>query len=327
MARAARCLGLAGLMGVLAAGAGAADTATGKSDAEHFADLALGFCGAVVSQPGKDIRALAATLPGIQVQDAKPLKSEGQWGAALQDRLRATPETLVHVAATQATRVGAFHLAFALTDGSRCIAVGQEMPGARDAVRERLEADPQFQVIEEGMVRLFGRAAEGERVSYAVMLPPVQSEITEVRLERFPVRPRVSREDRDAWVRTVLDTCAAAAATRRGVTVAQFGGYLHERPGKDGKPGIASPERYPAAMLFTEEGRPGCRVMLTGGSVVNEEVTASLRALLQERGAGRSAGHYLLQVPVEGASRPADVRVEIASLLNGTVQSVSIYGR
>jgi hypothetical protein len=298
-----------------------------KSAADWYAELAFGFCAAVVGHPGQQIPALAAGLPGISVSEPEPLAGVGRWSDALQSRLKAGPADKVYVAKTPATAVGAFHLAYALQDGSRCIALAQEIPGAAAARDARVKDDASYQLMMgDERAQLYDRAAEKDHASYIVILPAAANDkgVIEALFNRSNVRPRVGDADRVAWANAILGTCLRAAQSGTAISVADFGEFMEARASQKDprRVDIVAPQRFPPSMLFVESRPAGCRLILSAGAEENEKLKSLWRGELGARGAksaprNSQGERFSIAKTRSGDTRLAAVSVVFSELLAG----------
>ena len=298
--------------------------------AESFEQLVFGFCSTIVSQDGTP--KLDRVPPSVTLRGPIPLSETGSLSAPLQKVFQAKPETMVYAATTSAAGVGHFQMAYAMADGSACIALAQDMPAVVARVSTRVDADPQYRLRAEGEARrIFKGVVAGGESAIEIALPASvkASGIEDVRLRRLPEEPAtlVSVADLQAWSRAVFQTCLKSAQQKTAVSVSSFGEFMTERPARDGKKAIVSPPRYPTVMLFVESGpRTGCRVLLSAGVEENAQVAALWRDELSKLSAKlrpSKKGEEFLVARVRGDQPAAGVRCQMAEVASG-VFSVTI---
>ena len=131
--------------------------------AESFAQLVFGFCAAIVS--GNSNPGLDQMPPDMMLRGPFPLSEAAPLSAPLQARLKAKPEAMIYAATTSAARVGRFQIAYALADGSACVALAQDMPDVVSEISDRIDSDTQYKLQAEDKERRIyaGTAAGGER--------------------------------------------------------------------------------------------------------------------------------------------------------------------
>jgi hypothetical protein len=170
----------------------AQDEAAGQAEkeqraalAESFAELVFGFCSALVSQPGTP--QLDRVSSGVTLRGPFPLSEAGPLSGPLADRLRAKPDAMVYAATTPAVAVGRFQIAYALADGSACVALAQDMPDVVSKISARIVSDTQYELQSEGAERFVyvGKGDGGER-SITISVPSTfrESGIDDVEVRR-----------------------------------------------------------------------------------------------------------------------------------------------
>lgn len=152
---------------------------------ESFSELVFGFCSALVSQRGEP--KLDRISMGVTLRGPFPLSQSGPLSGPLQDRLKAAPESMVYAATTPAVGVGRFQIAYALADGSACVALAQDMPDVVSKISARIESDKQYKLQNQDKERRIysGAPAGGERsITISMPAPLPTSGIADVQIQR-----------------------------------------------------------------------------------------------------------------------------------------------
>jgi hypothetical protein len=151
--------------------------------ADSFADLVFGFCSALVAQNGEP--KLDRVSERVTLRGPMPLSESGPLSGPLQARLKASPESMVYVATTPAVAVGRFHIAYAMVDGSACVALAQDMPDAVSKISARVGSDKQYKLQTKDGPRRIYVAAGGEQ-SITISMPATikDSGMEEVQVSR-----------------------------------------------------------------------------------------------------------------------------------------------
>lgn len=124
---------------------------------------------------------------GVTLRGPFPLSQSGPLSGPLQARLKAAPESMVYAATTPAVGVGRFQIAYALADGSACVALAQDMPDVVSKISARIESDKQYKLQNQDKERRIysGAPAGGERaITISMPAPLPTSGIADVQIQR-----------------------------------------------------------------------------------------------------------------------------------------------
>jgi hypothetical protein len=323
------------LLGMSAAQAADATSGPAKlTAADSFALMTLDFCAEVAARKSESVPDIASGVAGLRLTGPTPIFEQGKWSEGLQDQLHSTADIPVYRAATLASRIGSFHLAFARVDGKECTVLAQQIPNVTAKLLERLAASPDYRVMEESPgVRIYGRAGSDTRAGHIVVVPRVVDKrgVTSVSVSRFNVRREVTAAAREQMVDTVTRACLASVRERRVVQVAEFGEWLEERPAPSGNgTNLEARDGWPATLLLRKEApKFGCQMVLSAGTRENAAVVSALReklaaASLQGRRTGADAEEFTAATSPTGAGSAV---VALRSLSNGMLYSITFEAR
>lgn len=161
-----------------------AEAAQRAALAESFAQLVFGFCSALVSQKGAP--QLDRVSSGVTLRGPFPLSEAGPLSGPLGDRLQAKPDAMIYAATTPEVAVGRFQIAYALADGSACVALAQDMSDVVSTISSRIVSDTRYELKSEGAER-FVYVDTGEDGEQPIMIS-VPSTLKESGIEDVQVR-------------------------------------------------------------------------------------------------------------------------------------------
>lgn len=153
--------------------------------AESFDQLVFGFCAAFVS--GDATQKLDRLPPDVTFRGPIALSEAGPLSGPLQARLEAKPESMIYAATTVAAGVGRFQVAYALADGSACVALAQDMPDVVSRISARLDSDTRYKLQAEDEKRrtYVGPTLDGEQsITITVSANPKESAMADVYFRR-----------------------------------------------------------------------------------------------------------------------------------------------